>query len=164
MTLATAPLVEPAQFRAALSRFASGVTVVTSRDALGQDYGMTVSAFSSLSLAPPLVLVCIDHRATWHGAIDASSHFVVHVLSEAQQELSQRFASEREGRFVGLDVTRTEQGVLRLPDALATLECRITARHVEGDHTIVVGAVEQVDTTEGAPLLYHRGRYAQLAR
>ncbi len=164
MTLASAPLVEPAQFRAALSRFASGVTVVTSRDDLGQDYGMTVSAFSSLSLTPPLVLVCIDHRATWHGAIETSSHFVVHVLSQAQQDLSQRFASERAGRFVGLDVTRTEQGVLRLPDALATLECRITARHAGGDHTIVVGAVEHIDTTEGEPLLYHRGRYAQLAR
>lgn len=164
--IASPPLVGADAYRAALSRFASGVTVVTARDALGVDYGMTVSAFASLSLAPPLVLVCIDQGATWHAALDTSSHFVVHVLGEAQEAWSRRFASERAEKFAGLDLERTANGVLRLPEALATLECRITARHREGDHTIVVGAVELAETRDEAsdPLLYFRGRYARLAR
>lgn len=164
MTTESSTLVSATQYRAALSRFASGVTVVTSRDALGTDYGMTVSAFSSLSLSPPLVLVCINQAASWHAAIADSSHFVVHVLSDAQEDYSRRFASERDGRFVGLAYTRTEAGVIVLPETLATLECRITARHEGGDHTIVVGAVEQVQLSEGDPLLYHRGAYARLSR
>jgi len=164
MTTESSTLVSATEYRAALSRFASGVTVVTSRDALGTDYGMTVSAFSSLSLSPPLVLVCIDQRASWHAAIGDSSHFVVHVLSDTQEEYSRRFASEREGRFTGVAYTRSEAGVIVLPDTLTTLECRIAARHEGGDHTIVVGAVEQVQLSEGAPLLYHRGAYARLSR
>jgi flavin reductase ActVB len=163
MTALSDPSVAPATYRAALSRFASGVTVVTSRDATGHDYGMTVSAFSSLSLSPPLVLVCIDRAAAWHAAIEHSASFVVHVLANTQEGFSRRFASERADKFDGLVLERTAHGVLRLPDALATLECRITARHVEGDHTIVVGAVEHAEVREGEPLLYHRGRYARLA-
>ena len=163
--IASPPLVSADAYRAALSRFASGVTVVNSRDALGTDYGMTVSAFASLSLAPPLVLVCIDESATWHAALDTSSHFVVHVLGEDQEGYSRRFASDRAEKFTGLDLERTANGVLRLPDALATLECRIAARHREGDHTIVIGAVEQTALRDapGDPLLYFRGRYARLA-
>jgi flavin reductase (DIM6/NTAB) family NADH-FMN oxidoreductase RutF len=164
MTTDSSMLVSATEYRAALSRFASGVTVVTSRDAAGTDYGMTVSAFSSLSLSPPLVLVCINHAASWHAAIGDSSHFVVHVLGDAQEDYSRRFASERDGRFVGLPYTRSEAGVIVLPDTLAALECRITARHDGGDHTIVVGAVEQVQLSEGDPLLYYRGAYARLSR
>jgi flavin reductase ActVB len=164
MTTDASTLVSATEYRAALSRFASGVTIVTSRDALGTDYGMTVSAFSSLSLSPPLVLVCIDQRAAWHAAIGDSSHCVVHVLSDGQEEWSRRFASEREGRFAGIAYTRTEAGVIVLPHTLATLECRIAARHAGGDHTIVVGAVEQVQLADGDPLLYHRGAYARLSR
>jgi flavin reductase (DIM6/NTAB) family NADH-FMN oxidoreductase RutF len=164
MTVVTDSLVDPAAYRAALSRFASGVTVVTSRDASGRDYGMTVSAFSSLSLTPPLVLVCIDRSATWHDAIGDSSHFVVHVLAHDQEDYSRRFASERAEKFTGLTLERNAAGVLVLPDTLAALACRITSRHVEGDHTIVVGAVEQADTRDADPLLYFRGRYAHVAR
>lgn len=164
MTTESSTLVSATEYRAALSRFASGVTVVTSRDVLGTDYGMTVSAFSSLSLSPPLVLVCISRSASWHAAIGESSHFVVHVLSDAQEEYSRRFASERAGRFGGVEYTRTNAGVILLPDTIATLDCRITARHDGGDHAIVVGAVEQARVSDGDPLLYYRGAYAQLSR
>jgi flavin reductase ActVB len=163
MTLLSDSLVSPESYRAALSRFASGVTVVTSRDATGRDYGMTVSAFSALSLAPPLVLVCIDRSATWHAAIDHSAHVVVHVLASGQEDYSRRFASERAEKFEGLTLERTASGILCLPDVLARLECRITARHGEGDHTIVVGAVERAVVQDADPLLYFRGRYARLA-
>jgi flavin reductase (DIM6/NTAB) family NADH-FMN oxidoreductase RutF len=156
-------VVAPETYRTALARFASGVTVVTSRDVDCRDYGMTVSAFSALSLTPPLVLVCIDRNATWHPAIAHSSHMVVHLLARDQEDYSRRFASERAEKFAGLALERTTSGLLVLPDVLARLDCRITARHTEGDHTIVVGAVEQAIVRDGDPLLYFRGRYARLA-
>ncbi len=154
--------VDPARFRAALGRFPSGVTVVTSRDASGRDHGMTVSAFSSLSLTPPLVLVCIDHAATWHAAIPEATHFNVHVLGAEQEAISRRFASDRADRFVDVSHTRDANGLVQLTGVVALLACRITARHAGGDHTIVIGEVERVDVSDGEPLVYFRGAYMRL--
>lgn len=164
MTNLSISAVDPALFRTVLSRFASGVTVVTSRDATGQDYGMTVSAFSSVSLEPPLVMVCIGQSATWHDVLPEATHFNVHVLGDEQEAISRRFASDRADRFVDVSHTRGANGVVQLTGALALLECRITARHAAGDHTIVVGEVEQARADEGDPLLYFRGRYARISR
>ncbi len=164
MTNLSFPAVDPALFRTVLSRFASGVTVVTSRDANGQDYGMTVSAFSSLSLEPPLVLVCIDRSAAWHDVLPEATHFNVHVLGAAQEAISRRFASDRADRFVDVSHSRGTNGVVQLTGVLALLECRITARHLAGDHTIVVGEVEQACAEQGDPLLYFCGGYARLTR
>lgn len=157
-------VVDPTLFRSVLSRFASGVTVVTSRDANGTDYGMTVSAFSSLSLDPPLVLVCIDQSATWHAVLPSATHFNVHVLGAEQEPISRRFASDRADRFVDVSHTRNANGIAQLTGVLALLECRITARHVAGDHTIVVGEVERAQADDGDPLLYFRSAYARLNR
>lgn len=167
MTSAMTPvdaLVDAAQFRTTLSRFASGVTVVTSRDAEGRDYGMTVSAFSSLSLDPPLVLVCIDQSATWHRVLPQATAFNVHILRADQEAVSRRFATDRAGRFNEAAFTRGENGLIQLDGVLALLECRITAIHEGGDHRIVVGAVQSVRHDEGDPLLYFRGAYARLTR
>jgi flavin reductase (DIM6/NTAB) family NADH-FMN oxidoreductase RutF len=157
-------MIGPTLFRSVLSRFASGVTVITSRDAEGRDYGMTVSAFSSLSLTPPLVLVCIDHSATWHEVLDDATHFNVHILRAEQETISRRFASDRADRFVDVSHTRGDNGLVQLHGVLARLDCRITALHEGGDHTIVVGAVEGAQAEDGDPLLYFSGRYAQLNR
>ncbi len=154
-------LIDAPQFRAVLSRFASGVTVVTSRDAEGRDYGMTVSAFSSLSLDPPLVLVCIDQSAAWHDVLPRATHFNVHILGETQEAISRRFASERADRFVDVSHTRGDNGLVKLTGVIALLECRITARHPGGDHSIVVGEVERAHADDGEPLLYFRGTYAK---
>lgn len=162
MTNSIVSTVEPSLFRAVLSRFASGVTVVTSRDAMGRDHGMTVSAFSSVSLEPPLVLVCIDHTATWHEVLPDATHFNVHVLAEEQEAISRRFASERANRFADVSHHRGTNGLIRLNGVLALMECRIVARHPAGDHTIVVGEVEQAQTEDGAPLMYFRGAYARI--
>ena len=164
MTSVPVDTIDPKLFRSVLSRFASGVTVITSRDAAGQDYGMTVSAFSSLSLTPPLVLVCIDESATWHGVLPEATHFNVHVLGVEQEAISNRFASTRADRFVDVSHTRGENGLVQLTGVLALLECRITARHPAGDHTIVVGAVERAHAEDGEPLLYFRSAYQRLHR
>lgn len=163
---ASRPAVDPDTFRATLGRFASGVTVLTAVDAEGRDHGMTVSAFCSLSLDPPLVLACIDRSAGMHDLLTEGTPFMVHVLAAGQEALSRRFATGEQGdRFAGLGYERTSGGAALLEGVLAWLECRVTARHPGGDHTIVVGAVEQMGTHDAArPLLYYRSGYASLER
>lgn len=150
-------------FRASLSRFASGVTVLTTRTAEGQDLGMTATAFSSLSLDPPLVLVCVDRGASIMPALERVTHVAVHVLGEEQEALSRRFALKDGDRFEGLRLTRGAGGVPLLEGALVRLECRIAERHPGGDHVIVVCEVLAAETGDGDPLLYFRGRYGRLA-
>ena len=151
-------------FRAVLGRFASGITVVTTCDTNGTPHGMTVSAFSSLSLDPPLVLVCVANDATMGPVLASSSSFAVNVLNEAQESLSRRFAGKVDDRFAGVGYREGKLGDPLLDDVLACMQCRIVARHPAGDHLIVVGQVEQADAYEGKPLLYYRGGYATLER
>ena len=157
-------MIDTDTFRAVLGRFASGVTVVTTRDAGGADHGLTVSAFSSLSLVPPLVLVCIDHGSSVHPVLSAASHFVVNVLASGQEALSRRFSGSDPNRFDGIGYTRGVTGAAILDDVHAHLECRIARHFDEGDHTIFVGQVEAAETGDGRPLLYYRGGYATLER
>lgn len=156
--------IDPAAFRAALSRFASGVTVLTCRTADGTDLGMTATAFSSLSLTPPLILACVDLDATMAAHLVEGVPFAVHVLAEGQNAWSARFAGAETDRFAGVPVTRGRGAVPLLPDVLARLECRVSARHPGGDHVIVVGAVAGVQFGDAAPLLYFRGAYGRLAQ
>ena len=154
--------IDPTTFRAALGRFASGVTVLTTRATDGTALGMTATAFSSVSLAPPLVLVCVDLDAAALPALTVGAAFAVHVLAESQTALSQRFASSEADRFAGLPVTRGLDGVPLLDGVLARLECRVTATYPGGDHLIVVGEVHEATLGEEAPLLYFRGGYGRL--
>jgi len=146
-------------FRSVLGRFASGITVITTHDDAQHDHGMTASAFSSLSLDPPLVLVCIANDATLSPVMEQAHTFAVNVLNEAQESLSRRFAGKLDDRFTGIGFSRTELG-----DVLCWMQCRIVARHPSGDHVIIVGQVESADVRDGKPLLYYRGGYAQLER
>ena len=157
-------MIDSDSFRAALGRFSCGITIVTTRDAKGRDHGMTVSAFCSVSLEPPLVLVCIGHDASMHGLMMRVEHVGISVLSSVQEPLSRRFADPETDRFDGVGYTRGENGVALLDDALVHLECTVVARHEAGDHTIVVCAVERAEPFDGRPLLYYRGGYAQLER
>ncbi|HWE43534.1 MAG TPA: flavin reductase family protein [Gemmatimonadaceae bacterium] len=150
-------------FRAVLGRFASGVTVVTVLGANGRDYGMTVSAFSSVSLEPPLVMVCIGEESSLQPMIAGATHYGVSILASDQEPLSRRFAAHGE-RFDGIGFSRGENGMALIDGALAFMECRIVARHRAGDHTIVVGEVEAASVADARPLLYYRGGYAQLER
>ena len=155
---------DPALFRSVLGRFASGVTVVTTRDAEGTDVGMTVSAFCSVSLDPPLVLCCIEHTADMHDALVRATAFAVNILADDQEAISRRFSLHEEERFDGIGYERGQSGAALLAGALAWIECRTFARYDGGDHTIVVGEVEHAEARNGAPLLYYRGGYNQLGR
>ena len=161
----SAPDVSAADFRRAMGHFATGVTVVTSVDAEGQPVGTTASAVSSLSLDPPLVLVCFDRASLTLAAVRSHGAFVVNVLAARQRHLSANFA--RRGPAVAWDGVRYRLGPTgspRLHGVLAALEC--TAEHClpGGDHAIVIGRVHQVETGDenAAPLLYWRGSYASL--
>ena len=151
-------------FRAVLGRFASGVTIITAVDSEGRDQGMTVSAFSSLSLDPPLVLVCIDHAASLWPTLQYSDRFGVNILASTQEALSRRFSSKEGDRFDGVGFTRGNSGVALLDDTLASVECAVTTRIAQGDHTILVGHVESGTARDLQPLLYYRGGYASLTR
>jgi flavin reductase (DIM6/NTAB) family NADH-FMN oxidoreductase RutF len=116
-----------------------------------------------VSLHPPLVQICVGHDASAYEALMQATHFVVNVLSTEQEPLSRRFAAiDSEGRFDGLGFSRGESGLVLLDDVLAHLECRVTARHEAGDHTIFIGEVLFADARDGHPLLYYRGGYAEM--
>lgn len=157
--------VSAAELREAMGHFATGVTVVTSVDADGQPVGTTANAVTSLSLAPPLVLVCFDLGSQTLQAIRGHGAFVVNVLSAPQQHLSRNFA--RRGFAAAWDGVRHRRGPTgspRLEDVLAVLECTVEHTLPGGDHEIIVGRVRHVETDgEGAnPLLFWRGKYASL--
>jgi flavin reductase (DIM6/NTAB) family NADH-FMN oxidoreductase RutF len=151
-------------FRSVLGRFASSVTIVTTRDAQGVDHGMTVSAFCSLSLDPPMVLFCVDHVASMHEMLLAHPACGVSILSSNQEAYSRRFADQDNERFDGIAYSRGETGAVLLDEALAHLECRLVAHHEGGDHTVFVAEVDRAQPRQGRPLLYYRGGYAQLER
>jgi flavin reductase (DIM6/NTAB) family NADH-FMN oxidoreductase RutF len=153
--------IDDAQFKLAMSHFASGVTVVTTEHE-GKPYGMTVAAFSSLSLHPPLVLVCVEKTVKTHDAIAASGKFGVNVLSSTQTDLSNRFASRSDDKFSGLDLVPGDGGVPLLAGAITTLECRLREQLEGGDHTIFVGEVLHARTDEGEPLVYYRSGYREI--
>ncbi|MQX35293.1 flavin reductase family protein [Roseospira navarrensis] len=154
--------VDSVSFRKALGSFASGVTVVTALDDTGQPVGLTVSAFCSVSLDPPMILICLDKRVSNRETFRRGP-FAVNVLSHRQQAVSNRFAEKRDDRFAGIAHTPGRNGAPVLDGCLAVIEC--TPEHIAdgGDHDIIVATVTRVDRTEdGAPLIYYRGGYAAL--
>ena len=151
-------------FRAVLGRFATGITIITGRDEAGVDHGMTVSAFSSVSLNPPLVLACIDHAASMRELLGTLTNVGINILSEGQEAISRRFSGKDIERFDGLGYTRGASGVALLDDALAHIEARIVDRHQAGDHLIIIAQVEAAEAFSERPLLYYRSGYAQLTR
>jgi flavin reductase (DIM6/NTAB) family NADH-FMN oxidoreductase RutF len=154
--------VDAHSFRRALGQFASGVTVVTTRDATGKVLGLTVSAFCSVSLHPPLVLVCIDHGSDANLGMRESGLFGVSVLSDEQEAVSRRFASRERDKLAGFAFVEGRHGLPLVPGALTHVQCRVRSFHVEGDHTVWVGDVLALAAHPGRPLLYHAGAYHRL--
>jgi flavin reductase (DIM6/NTAB) family NADH-FMN oxidoreductase RutF len=151
------------EFRRVLGHFGTGVTIVTITDEEGKPYGLTVNSFTSVSLDPFLVLICIDHSAQGYSQFAVGKYFGVSILTEEQQELSNRFADRMiTNRFENLHYLEGRTGVPLLANSLATLECRIIQAYPGGDHTIFVGAVEVTSSNEGRPLMFYRGRYTKL--
>jgi flavin reductase (DIM6/NTAB) family NADH-FMN oxidoreductase RutF len=156
-------VISPDEFRRALGHFASGVTAVTTLDGDGRPTGLTASAFTSVSLDPPLVLVCVDHKSQSYPALRERGRFAVNILGLEQEAVSQRFASTRLDKFDGVPHRLGDLGLPLIDGALAQLECATVSTHVEGDHTIFVGRVERAHLGSGEPLIYYRGRYDRLS-
>lgn len=150
------------QFRHVLSHFASGVTIVTTLDGDGRPVGFTASAFTSVSLDPPLILVCVDRNARCHASFETSERFAVNILGAHQEPLSRRFASMAEDKFDGLAFAPGTLGLPVVEEALASLECARVEVLPGGDHTILLGRVEAASVGGGHPLLYYRGQYDRL--
>ena len=159
-------MIDPDEFRRVMGHFATGVTVVTTRERDGRPCGLTANAVSSVSLEPRLILVCVDRTADSHDCIRASGVFAVNVLGEDGGEgetLSRRFAGPGQAdKFEGVAYREQRTGAPVLDAALAWLDCRVTEAIEAGDHTIYIGEVVAADAREGSPLIYYRGGYGRL--
>ena len=150
--------------RAALGSFTTGVAIVTTCTPTGDWIGLTVNSFSSVSLDPPLVLWSLDLSSPSLEAFETASHYAVNVLSDAHEELSNRFASRVPDKFSGIDCAIGAGGVPLIPGCLAWFECRTHSRVVAGDHVVLIGHVERfAHNAAPAPLLFQAGAYRRLA-
>jgi flavin reductase (DIM6/NTAB) family NADH-FMN oxidoreductase RutF/DNA-binding GntR family transcriptional regulator len=148
-------------FRHVIGHFASGVTVLTAHNE-DQDFGATASAVSSLSLEPPMLLVCLNQRSSTQEAIHASGRFGVNILDENQGIVAERFASSRGAdKFAGLNVERGDRQVPLLADSLAYCECRVAESVVAGTHRVFLADVTRAVAREGSPLTYFRGKFGR---
>jgi flavin reductase (DIM6/NTAB) family NADH-FMN oxidoreductase RutF len=150
------------EFRHACGRFATGVAVASVVDPNGTAYGLTVSSFTSVSLSPPLVLICIGHDVTVIGAFRQASHFGINILRERDRDLSQRFATKGLDKFDGAAWYKGATGAPLIECALATMECETYQRIPSGDHDILVGRVVATRIEDGPPLIYYASRYRKL--
>ena len=153
---------ESKAFRRALGQFATGVTIVTTVDEEGAPTGLTVSSFNSVSLEPPLILWCLDRNALSMPTFERAPFFAVHVLSQAQMELSNRFAKSGIDKFAGVDYEPGLGGVPLFSGCAARFQCATAHQYAGGDHVIFVGEVKVFETAEQPPLIFHGGRYASL--
>ncbi|WP_211261574.1 flavin reductase family protein [Pseudonocardia acaciae] len=153
--------VDPATMRDVMGRFATGVAVVTG-ERHGVPHGMTVNSLTSVSLRPPLLLVCLSAGARSTEAITAGGRFAVNILSARQEHLARRFAQRGADHFAGLSVERGRHGVPVIPDAFARLECDVDRHFVAGDHVVVIGEVRELRAREGEPLGFLRGKFSDI--
>ncbi|HWY07368.1 MAG TPA: flavin reductase family protein [Candidatus Acidoferrales bacterium] len=157
----------PVMFRRVTGAFTTGVTVITAERAPGLVHGMTANSFTSVSLDPLLILVCVDHDARLLSFLKSQRRFGVSILREDQQALSEYFAkaeqTPEEDARLGVRYMWTSSGVPLLGNTLAQLACNVVGEHPAGDHTIFIGEVESMECHDGEPLLFHRGQYRRLA-
>lgn len=151
------------KYRQALGRFATGVTIVTGLTADGQPVGVTVNAFSSVSLDPPLILISLDNETGCLEAFTEGERFAVNILEESQQELSDSFAGPQEHKFKTQSYDTWDSGCPILPNCLVNLECTRINVIEGGDHMIVLGRVDRIEQAEdGQPLLFYKSAYGRL--
>lgn len=153
----------PTAFKAAMARFASGVTIVTTHDADGTPRGFTASSFCSVSLDPPLVLVCLAKSASSYPAFRDCDRFAVSVLRAEQTGLARRFAEKGADKFTHGRFVAGTSGVAVVDDALALVECTAEHRYEAGDHVILVGRVEHADAGSGSPAVYFDRGFSTLS-
>lgn len=159
---AAEPEFDTRHFRAALSQFATGVTVITTRDENGGFFGLTASSFNSVSLTPPLVLWSLGGQSRGLPLFSGNSHYVINVLAADQAALAERFASRMDDRFNGVDYELSQTGLPILRGVSAWFECHNRSRYPEGDHVIFVGEVERCAFESKLPLVYHGSRFVEI--
>ncbi len=155
----TPPVVDARHFRDALSQFATGVTVITTRLPDDSFLGITASSFNSVSLNPPLVLWSLAQSANSLPVFTGNSHYVINILAADQAALANQFARPSKNRFEGVDFTLSPTGLPILAGVAAWFECHNRSRYPEGDHVIFVGEVECCDVSPQEPLVFHGGRF-----
>ena len=155
-------MIDSETYRSALGRWGTGVSVITASDGRGRLGALTANSFTSVSLAPPLVLFCLAYDATSFEVFERASGFAVHVLTAGQERLSNHFAAKGGDKFVGIDHQPGLHGAPLLADCLMRLQCRLHEKIPAGDHLILLGEVEAVEEREGAPLLFYHGKYHTL--
>jgi flavin reductase (DIM6/NTAB) family NADH-FMN oxidoreductase RutF len=151
------------EFRRACGRFPTGITVASVLDREGVPHGLTVSSFTSVSLEPPLILICLGHAVTSIEHFRQARHFGISILRERDQSLSDQFAQKGHDRFEGVEWLAGETGVPLLARALTAIECAVYQRFTAGDHDILVGEVVRTCVNDGAPLVHFASRYRKLA-
>jgi|SRR5215469_2439576 len=151
--------IEKNELRRVMGHFATGVTVITTLRKSGELHGLTANAFTSVSLMPPLVLVCVDKNAESYPCFEESKVFTVNILAADQEAISRRFAVSGGEKFQGIAYRDGANGAPILEGTLGYIECRVTTAVEAGDHTIYLGEVEQAETREAKPLLFFRGGY-----
>lgn len=159
---AAEPEFDTSHFRRALSQFATGVTIITTRDDHGGFFGLTASSFNSVSLTPPLVLWSLGSGSRSLPLFSANSHYVINILAGDQAALAERFASRIDDRFAGVDYALSQTGLPILGGVSAWFECHNRSRYPEGDHVIFVGEVERCAFESKPALVYHGSRFASL--
>ena len=152
------------EFRNALGSFATGVTIITTRDEAGEPVGITANSFNSVSLDPPMVLWSLAKTSRSLAAFERTKHWAVHILSAEQEALSNRFAKSGADKFAGLPQLPGVAGTPLLEGCATRLQCETSFVHEGGDHLIFVGRVLAFDRNELPPLAFHSGRYALIAR
>ncbi len=153
-------LVEKEHFRNVIGHFASGVSIITVNHK-GIDYGITASAVSSLSLEPPMLLICVNQSTGTCHAISGEKSFAVNILTKSQKELGLQFARANTDKFSGVDFKYGELGNPILENTLAQLECRVVEEVTGGTHSVFLAEVVKANTTVGDPLVYYRGKFGQ---
>ena len=157
------PKLSSEEFRRACGRFSTGVAIASVMDSQGAPHGLTVSSFTSVSLDPPLILICLGHEVTSIDIFREASHFAINILAEDQREISMRFARKGQDRFDGLKWRRGESGAPLLAGVLAEIECAVRGRVPAGDHDILIGEMSSGRVHRGEPLVHYASRYRRLA-
>lgn len=150
------------ELRRVMGHFATGVTVITTRSNEDKIYGLTANAFTSVSLEPPLLLICVDKKAESYPYFEESKVFTVNILADEQEALSRRFAVSGGPKFDGVAYRMGANGAPILEGAVGYIECKVAASFPGGDHTVYLGEVQQAETSDRKPLLFFRGGYRAL--
>ena len=159
-------ILTPQLFRRVVGHFATGITVVTVEREPGLVHGMTANSFTSVSLTPLLISICVDHNARLLSFLEVQGRFGINILNDTQQIVSEHFAKpmqdDEAGERLGIRFRWTDTGIPLLQESLAHLACNVVAKHPAGDHTLFIAEVESMDIGQGEPLLYHLGKYRRL--